>query len=319
MPNDPRPARPRRRAPLLRIALILLLAYAGWCALLVFRQSDIIFPRSFAGPGNPAGAPADRPDCQRLWVTAPDGVRIEGWFFRAGPTRPEPGDPPRPCVLCFHGNGELIDDSCAYADFFTGHGLHALLVEYRGYGRSGGMGRAPGEPEATPGERAIIDDSLLFVDLLARRPDVDASRLVYCGRSLGAGVAAQLAARRLPAAVILESPFLSITELARGYLIPPFLVRHPFRTDRVLPPLAAAGLAVLILSSRDDEIIPFSHGRRLAAMMPSAGFVPFTGSHNALPLGQRVVEEAIVLFLQPLVPGAPGRTGGPAAPAPGPP
>lgn len=293
-----RPPRSRRRRSLLvRVAVILVLAYIGWCSVLWFKQTDLVFPRQMAGAGD-ASVVARRPDCERIWITADDGVRLEGWFFRSGPVKPAKDEPTRPCVLVFHGNGDLIDYMVDYADFFTSHDLHVLLVEYRGYGRSGGVGRAGGEIEAAPSEKAIVADSLRFVEALEKRPDVDATRLVYYGRSLGAGVAAQLAARRKPAAVILESPFVSIASFAAGFGVPSFVVKHPFRTDRVLPPLAGAGLPVMILSSRDDEIVPYSHGQRLAAMMPSATFVSFSGSHNALPLNQPVFEGALVEFLQ---------------------
>lgn len=280
----------------MRIALILILAYAGWCAVLWTKQTDLVFPRQMAGAGD-ARAAAHRPNCERLWITADDGVRVEGWFFRAGPTRPAADEPKRPCVLIFHGNGDLIDYMVEYADFFNSRDVHALLVEYRGYGRSGGVGRADGEAEAVPSEKAIVADSLRFVQLLETRPDVDADRLIYYGRSLGTGVAAQLAARRRPAAVVLESPFISVAKLAAGFGVPGWFVKHPFRTDLALPPLAAAGLPVMILSSKDDEIVPYAHGQRLAAMMPTARFVTFTGSHNALPLDQPAFETALVEFL----------------------
>lgn len=289
--------RPRRRRPwAVRVGLILVLAYIGWCSVLWFKQTDLVFPRQMAGAGD-ASVVTRRPDCERIWITADDGVRVEGWFFRSGPVKPVKDEPARPCVLVFHGNGDLIDYMVEYADFFTSRDVHVLLVEYRGYGRSGGVGRGAGEVAAAPSEKAIVADSLRFVSLLEKRPDVDSSRLIYYGRSLGTGVAAQLAAGRRPAGVILESPFVSVASFAAGFGVPGFVVRNPFRTDLALPPLARAGLPVMILSSRDDEIVPYSHGQRLAAMMPNAKFVTFEGSHNSLPLGQPVFEGALVEFL----------------------
>jgi len=129
---------------------------------------------------------------------------------------------------------------------------------------------------------------------------VDASRLVYYGRSLGTGVAAQVAAKRSPAAIILESPFTSVASFASGFGVPPFIMRHPFRTDRALPPLAASGIrppAVLILHSPTDEIIPFAHALRLQALMPSANLVEIAGGHYASPLAQSAYEVAIHDFL----------------------
>ncbi len=92
-----------------------------------------------------------------------------------------------------------------------------LLCEYRGYGRSGGV----------PEQAGITSDMIAFYDLLAKREDVDAARIYAHGRSLGAGVAAQLAAKRPAAGLILESPFKSAASFALRLGAPGFLVRAP--------------------------------------------------------------------------------------------
>jgi len=268
------------------------LAYAGWCAIIYFKQDDMIFPRTLAGPGMPQ-LPA-RPDFEQVWITTDDGVMVEGWFYRAfGASVAKPA----PCIIVLHGNGDLIDTMNDYADFFLTHGLNVLLVEYRGYARSGGESTPAGRPRGEPSEQAIVADTLKFVEWLQKQPVVNPNKLVYYGRSLGTGVAAQLATRHQPAAVILESPFTSLSAFAAGFGVPPFFVKHPFRTDHALPPLAAAGLPVLIFHSRDDEIVPFSHGEHLAHLMPAATFVEVTGTHNGLMLAQPAYEGAIWSFL----------------------
>lgn len=297
MPRDESPESPKKRRPRplwVRALVVMLLAYIGWCAVLYVKQDDLIFPRQLAGAGMPNPPVRGAGAMERVWIESDGGVQVEGWYFK---TALASAKRPQPCILRFHGNGELIDHMLDSADFFLGRGLNVMLVEYRGYGRSGGADTPAGRPRGEPSERAIVADSLKFLDWLAARPEVDSTRLVYSGHSLGSGVAAQLAARRRPAAVILECPFTSIAAMALGYGAPPFIVKHPFRTDAVLPPLAAAGLPVLILHSRHDEIVPFSHGQRLAKLVPSATFVELDGSHNSAMVGQPEYERAVDEFL----------------------
>ncbi|MBX3402916.1 MAG: alpha/beta hydrolase [Phycisphaeraceae bacterium] len=244
-----------------RAGRIVLAAYLCWCLVLSACQSSMIFPRFAAGPALPEGAMPR--GVERWWLDAGDGVRVEAWYFAPAGV----GSARAPAAVIFHGNGELIDHVTDYAQWYQRRGFAVLMPEYRGYGRSGGA----------PSERAIVEDARAFHARLLARPEVDGSRVVFHGRSLGAAVAAQVAAEHAPAALVLESPFVSINAMASRYMVPGFLVRHPFRTDRVLPKL---GRPVLILHSTEDEIVPYSHGRRLHEMTPGSKLVDLSGSHN---------------------------------------
>lgn len=248
-----------------RIGRVAVGAYLVWCLVLSLAQGWMIFPRGMAGPALPEGALPR--GVERWWIDAADGARVEAWYF------PPLGDGPAPAAVIFHGNGELIDHVTDYAAWYRGRGFAVLMPEYRGYGRSGG----------TPSQRAIVEDAKSFHERLLTRPEVDGTRVVLHGRSLGAAVAAQVAAERPPAALVLESPFVSINAMAAGYAVPSFLVRHPFRTDLVLP---ALGRPVLILHSRDDEIVPYAHGKRLHGMTPGSRLVDLSGSHNGPLIAQ---------------------------------
>jgi fermentation-respiration switch protein FrsA (DUF1100 family) len=157
-------------------------------------------------------------------------------------------------------------------------------MEYRGYGRSAGR----------PSAAAILADLARFHELLAARDEVDADRIVFHGRSLGGATLGTLAGRRPPAAVILESTFTSTADIARRYLIPPFLVRDRF--DALAGVQSYEG-PVLILHGRRDTLIPPYHAERLHAAARDATLVWFATDHND-PMPHREYHAAIGDFLR---------------------
>lgn len=264
-PAQPEPTRARRkrgvRRAVKRGCLYLLIFYVMWLAALTLFQEKMIFPRDLAGsPLRDALIPRD---AQRVWIDANDGARVEAWYFPAGDAKRAV-----PAVIFFHGNAELIDFNLSLVKRYHDRGVSVLLPEFRGYGRSNG----------SPSQKALVADAVTFHDWLVKQPGVDTSRLIFHGRSIGTGVAAQLASVQKPAALILESPFTSIAALAGRFGAPGFLVRHPFHTDRVLP---ALDCKVLILHGHSDEIVPFDHAVKLHALAPGSVFVKMDGSHNS--------------------------------------
>lgn len=240
---------------------MLAVGYLIWCLVLSLLERRLVYLPHLAGEPTPDARIDADPRIERLWLTHPDGTRTESWLVRA--PAPSRG------LACFlHGNGELIDGTLHEARLWNARGHDALLVEYRGYGRSGG----------SPSQRAIVPDTLRMVEQALAR--TGHSSFILHGRSLGTGVAAQVAARAPTRtdALVLESPFTSIAGFAWRYGIPPFLVSNSYRTDAVLPTL---GMPVLILNARDDEIIPFDHGVRLARIARNARHVALEGSHNS--------------------------------------
>jgi len=254
--------RPGRRV--LKLAAIILMVYLAWLAAAWLLQNRLMFPRHFAGPATDTPPPG----VSLRWHDIGDGDRVEVWLALPPDAT---ADDPAPLVVFFHGNAELIEHQIDLIRAMTEHGVGMLLVEYRGYGRSGGV----------PTERALIADARAVVDEVAALPEVDGDRIVYHGRSLGGGVAAGLAAVRPPAALILESTFTSASSMAGRYLVPPPLVRSPMRTDRVLRGFDGP---VLILHGRADGIVPFSHGERLARIAPDATLITRDRGHNDLVL-----------------------------------
>lgn len=213
-----------------------------------------------------------------------DGVRLHGWFV--------PAPRPRATLLFFHGNGGNISHRIDSLQVFHELGLSVFILSYRGYGRS----------EGRPGEAGIRRDADAAWRYLREDQGVAASRLVIFGRSLGAAVAAELAARNAPGAVILESPFTSAGDL--GAEVYPWLpvrrlIRHEYE---VLGRMVAIDAPILVVHSRDDEIVPFEHGRRIADAA-GAPLLELRGGHNDAFLRSRTAYlQGLRSFLDPLFP-----------------
>lgn len=255
-----RPARPIWQ----RILIYFVIFYAVWCAILYFYQDHLIFPRDLTG------APSKRlfhSQTIQLERNVPEVGKVVAWFIRPPNLPPETKTP---LVVHFHGNAELIDDQDATIMRYHKLGVSVLLPEYRGYGRSAG----------TPSEEAIASDAIYFYDEALKRPDIDPSRILIHGRSLGGGPAARLAEQRPPRALILESTFTSAASLAHKYYAPAFLAKSPFYVDRVVESL---DVPILIFHGCNDTIIPAWHGRALRDLARRAIYVEFTCDHNDFP------------------------------------
>ncbi len=254
----------------MRILLYLGLGYLLYATLLWVVQRRVIFPGVARGSDPPPSTLLD--GVERVWFLHDEG-RVEGWYM---PPHPEAGDPwagARPAAVFFHGNGELIDDWVGLLrPFPEALGMGVLLVEYPGYGRSTG----------SPTQERIMEVALEAWDWLGERPEVDASRRIAVGRSLGGGVAALLTRHREVSALVLQSTFTSVPDLAREqFFVPGMLVRDPFQA---LDAVRDYDGPVLVVHGRDDRVVPFDHGRRLADASPRARLHPRACGHNDCPV-----------------------------------
>jgi len=174
--------------------------------------------------------------------------------------------------LFLHGNAGNISHRLESLRVFNELGLNVLIIDYSGFGQSGG----------TPGERQTYADARLAWQYLTGTRGVAPERIVIFGRSLGGGVATWLATQERPGGLILESTFTSVPALASKYY-PMFpmrwLARIRYDNASRLPTVRSP---VLIVHSRDDELVPFAHGRELfrLAREPKS-FLEMRGDHNA--------------------------------------
>jgi fermentation-respiration switch protein FrsA (DUF1100 family) len=177
--------------------------------------------------------------------TTEDGVRLHGWYV--------PHPDARYVMLFFHGNTRNISWCMDSLELFHRLGFSTFMFDYRGYGRS----------EGRPDEQGTYRDAMAAWEYLVRERGVEAGRIVLLGRSLGGAVAAWLAARQTPRALVLESTFLSFPDVAAELhprLPARLLARYRYPVKEYLREVRCP---VLVVHSTDDELIPYRHGRAL--------------------------------------------------------
>lgn len=260
---------------LFRLLSVIILAYACYAAFFYFAQRQMIYPgKTIQAQAVPSPMAGRIP----LWVETRFG-KVETWFV------PGHGKGKRPLVIFFHGNGEIIDFLPGQIEGFNALGIGVLAVEYPGYGRSQG----------SPSEESITETALAAYDAVIKRDDVDPSRVIGFGRSLGGGAACALGRQRPLAALILQSPFTSTRPFSRRYFLPAFLVRDVFDNSAALARFPGP---VLILHGRHDDIIPFEHGKELTGVARRARFIELPCAHNDCPPDWVEFWRTVDLFLR---------------------
>ena len=241
----------------LRIAVA---SYVGLVLWMYFRQAHYIYFPSREVRLTPT---TFRLPYEDIRVRTTDGETIHGWFM--------PHPQARGTVLFCHGNAGNIADRVDAIWRFHDFGLNVCVFDYRGFGLSSGA----------PTEEGTYRDAEAVWNWLTVTRSIPANRIVVFGESLGGAVAAWVAERQQPAALILESAFTSMPDAAaRVYPFLPVRLLCRFRYD-TLSRLPRIACPVLVAHSRDDDIIPFAQGERLfrAAREPKV-FLAMQGSHN---------------------------------------
>jgi len=183
-------------------------------------------------------------------LRATDGTRLCGWLMT--PTIPGP----RPAVLYFGGRSEEVSWVVRDAGKLFPN-MTVLAMNYRGYGESQGI----------PAEIHMIEDGCLLFDWLATRGQVDASRIAVLGRSLGSGVAVQVAKERPANSVVLITPYDSILAIAkRRFRVMPieYMLRHRFESIKHAPSLKAP---TYVLRAASDDVVPHANTDLLVAKL----------------------------------------------------
>jgi hypothetical protein len=183
-------------------------------------------------------------------LRAKDGTRLCGWLMTPHVVGPHPA------VLYFGGRSEEVSWVVRDAGKLF-PGMTVLAVNYRGYGKSHG----------DPAEDLMVEDGRLLFDWLAERHHVDPKRVAVVGRSLGSGVAVQVAMERPVHSLVLITPYDSILAIAkRRFRAVPveFVLRHRFESVKYAAALTAP---TYVLRAASDDIVPHSHTDLLVAKL----------------------------------------------------
>jgi pimeloyl-ACP methyl ester carboxylesterase len=255
-----------------------LIFYCGYCIFLFLVQRSILFPRNqIPFPRQPEIGISG---LVKIWLNTEYG-KIETWYL---PPASGLQSKRAPAVIFGHGNGEIIDYWPETLQHFNRMGIGLMLVEYPGYGRSGGR----------PSQKSITGTFVAAYDTLISREDVDPAKIILFGRSVGGGAICALAGLKPSAALILMSTFTSVQAMAAKFLTPKFLVRDPFDNLEIIKSYPGP---VLVIHGRNDRIVPFSHGTRLHQAAKNSQLITYESGHNDCPPDLNQFWQDVELFL----------------------
>ena len=246
----------------LNVLLSIVIAYTVILLLVfVFQSRLVYFPQvEHELAATPLVASLAYEDVQ---LRTSDNVKLHGWWV--------PADDARGAVLILHGNAGNISHRIGYLKMFHALRYSALLIDYRGYGKSNGI----------PSEEGTYRDAEAAWSHLIEIRNLKPRDIVVVGESLGGGVATWLAAKYPPRALVLASTFTSVPNLgAQVYRWLPVRLLARITYDN-LERIPRIGVPVLIAHSREDDIIPYSHAEALfAAAHEPKQLLPMSGGHN---------------------------------------
>jgi fermentation-respiration switch protein FrsA (DUF1100 family) len=255
--------RPESVPSLLGVLGLLALGYLALLGFMYFTQNSLLFLPEIGGRDLDSTPERFGLEYREVTLTTSDGESLHGWFL------PAPGA--RYTLLFFHGNAGNISHRLDSLLLFRQLGLSQLIFDYRGYGRSSGR----------PSEAGLYRDAQAAWDYLTGERGLEPGQIVLFGRSLGAAPAVWLAVRERPAGLIVESSFTSVPDLGAA-LYPWLPVRWLSRLEfDSRSRISRVGAPLLVVHSRDDEIIPFAHGQALfGAAKPPKRLLELRGGHN---------------------------------------
>ena len=191
-----------------------------------------------------------------------DKTELHAWYI--------PKKDANTTLLFFHGNGGNISHRLDSIKIFHSLGMNVFIFDYRGFGKSQGSAN----------EQNTYDDAKSAWNYLLKNRSVKAENIIIFGRSLGGTIAANLGSTVKPKGIILESTFNSIKEISaeRYPFLPQSLLRFNYGTIKYLK---AINYPILVIHSKDDNIIPFKYGEAVFknANEPKT-FVKLSGDHN---------------------------------------
>ena len=252
-------------------------------------QRRMVFPGPEGVSVSLLGEVARKVGATELRIATEDGETLYGWH------RAAVWSGPRRVVLYFHGNASSLLAQIELQNLLLSEGWDFIGIHYRGYPGSSGV----------PSETGLHRDAMAAWRWVTDELGTAPNRVAIHGRSLGGGVAVQLAAKVSPGALVMESTFTSLVELAKEHY--PFLpigsvLRHRFMTREFAEKVSCP---VLVAHGRADTLIDVHHGKELARLFEADEYieVPRMNHNDVLLVG--TLAARYLEFLEAAVPGTP--------------
>jgi uncharacterized protein len=206
-------------------------------------------------------------NAQEVWMQCRDGIRIHGLWWNTPPDAP--------AILFLHGNAQDVYSWSPVNQELKGTGCRMLLIDFHGYGKSGGE----------PCEQCLYMDGEAAMQWLNEHGIEDEDVIVF-GKSLGGGVACEIARNHGIRALILESTFTSLARVGRNLFpfLPPGLdLGEVF--DNIVK-VRACSCPVMVIHGDCDDLIPVAEGMDLydAAPGPKDIYLVAGAGHNDVSL-----------------------------------
>ena len=248
---------------LIKIIIALALFYFIAMLAIYFAQSWFIY-----APNMPSREMLSTPvdiglTYDELRLDTSDGEELIAWYV--------PAIHADKTVLFFHGNAGNISHRLETIKIFHQLGLNLFMLEYRGYGLSTG----------SPSEKGTYIDAITAWQYLLEQKNLKSEQIIIVGRSLGGGVATELAKNVDAAMLILDSTFTSMPSAAKihfPFMPTDWIVKHRYEN---LNKIDQVNMPVVVTHSKKDEVIPYTHAEKLfnAAKEPKS-FIKLKGGHG---------------------------------------
>lgn len=177
---------------------------------------------------------------QEFFLTTVDGGKLNAIHFKK--------ERPKGLILYFHGNAGNLTRWGTITSIFVEKGYDVIVMDYRTYGKSTGK----------LSEQALYDDAQLFYDYALKQYEEDA--ITVYGRSLGTGIATNLASRNNPKSLILETPYFNLMDVAKNrfsFLPLKWLLKYQFLSSEYIQKV---NCPIAIFHGTDDRVVPYASG-----------------------------------------------------------
>lgn len=234
---------------MLYLFAVVVVGYVAACLVLYFFQERLVF--------HPYALPHDRvfhfeQPFEEHFVAAADGIKLHAIHFH-------PQGESKGMVVYYHGNGGSMDRWGYVAQDFTSRGYEVFMIDYRGYGKSGGTIASEAQ--------FLSDAELCYQYAQALAPG---KKMVVVGTSMGSGVAPTVAAKYQPDVLILNTPYNSLLDVTRhhtfGILPVQWILKYHLSNKEALPQYKGP---VYIIHGTADRTVPYKCAQQLARYRPA--------------------------------------------------